>query len=199
MEAAPMLARTLTTEEAQQLTITMYEIDGIVYNAVASSNEKLIKDIQAYANDGMLIQEHDRYILVLNNPSKYKSVYKENRGTKLCFYGLADHTPPIHSLALCLFVNPLTIGGNNKYGNLQYFFFLEGMKDDGEIRTIHPDHLNAELSMHRKVLDILGQNLMVKPSQDALAGIGFNANATKEQYAIVKVIETKTKVLKVKS
>lgn len=88
-----MLTRTLTTEEAQQLTTTMYEIDGINYNAVASGNEQLIKNIQAYANDGELVQEHDRYILVLNNPFKYKSVYKEKRGTKLCFYGLADHTP----------------------------------------------------------------------------------------------------------
>ena len=93
MEAVPMLIRTLTTEEAQQLTTTMYEIDGINYNAIASGNEKLIKDIQAYASDGELVQEHDRYILVLNNPFKYKSVYKEKRGTKLCFYGLADHTP----------------------------------------------------------------------------------------------------------
>lgn len=88
-----MLTRTLTVEEAQQLTTTMYEIDGINYNAVASGNEELIKSIQAYANDGVLLQENDRYILVLNNPFKYKSVYKENRGTKLCFYGLADHTP----------------------------------------------------------------------------------------------------------
>lgn len=100
-----MLTRNLTTEEAQQLTTTMYEIDGVNYNAVASGNEELIKSIQAYANDGVLIQENDRYILVLNNPFKYKSVYKENRGTKLSFYGLADHTPQAEQINAFLITN----------------------------------------------------------------------------------------------
>ena len=109
MEAIPMLTRTLTTEEAQQLTTTMYEIDGVNYNALASGNEKLIKDIQAYVNDGELVQEHDRYILVLNNPFKYKSVYKEKRGTKLCFYGLADHTPQKEQLNAFIVTNTNTL------------------------------------------------------------------------------------------
>lgn len=109
MEAVPMLTRALTAEEAQQLTTTMYEIDGIKYNAVASGNEQLIKDIQAYANDGELVQEHDRYILVLNNPFKYKSVYKEKRGTKLCFYGLADHTPQKEQINAFLVTNANTL------------------------------------------------------------------------------------------
>lgn len=100
-----MLTRTLTAEEAQQLTTTMYEIDGINYNALASSNEESIKNIQAYINDGVLIKEHDRTLLVLNNPFKYKSVYKENRGTKLCFYGLADHTPQKEQINAFLVTN----------------------------------------------------------------------------------------------
>lgn len=108
MEAA-MLTRTLTAEEAQQLTTTMYEIDGINYNALASSNEETIKNIQAYINDGKLVQEHDKYILVLNNPFKYKSVYKENRGTKLCFYGLADHTPQKEQINAYIITNANTL------------------------------------------------------------------------------------------
>lgn len=109
MEAVPMLTRALTAEEAQQLTTTVYEIDGIKYNAVASNNKELIKDIQAYANDGVLVQENYRYILVLNNPFKYKSVYKENRGTKLCFYGLADHTPQKEQINALLVTNTNTL------------------------------------------------------------------------------------------
>ena len=105
METVPMLTRTLTTEEAQQITTTMYEINGVNYNAIASGNEKLLKDIQAYANDGILVQEHDRYLLVLNNPFKYKSVYKESRGTKLCFYGLTDHTPQKEQINAFLVTN----------------------------------------------------------------------------------------------
>ena len=105
METVPMFSLTLTKEEAEQLTTTMYEIDGVHYNAIASGNEELIKNIQVCANDGTLVQEHDRYLLVLNNPFKYKSVYKENRGTKLCFYGLADHTPQKEQINAFLVTN----------------------------------------------------------------------------------------------
>lgn len=86
--------------------------------------------------------------------------------------------------------------GNN--ASKQFFFFLEGMKDNTPIRTVHPDHLNADLLPHRQVLDYLADTQKVVPSNDALAGIGFNTDSTKEQYAIVKVIGTHTRVLKVK-
>jgi hypothetical protein len=115
MEAVPMLTRALTTDEAQQLKTTMYEIDGINYNALASSNEETIKNIQAYINDGKLVQEHDRYILVLNNPFKYKSVYKEKRGTKLCFYGLADHTPQKEQINAYIITNANTLTDEANY------------------------------------------------------------------------------------
>ena len=71
-------------------------------------------------------------------------------------------------------------------------------ENDTPIRAVHPDHLNKDLLPHRQVLDYLADTQKVVPSNDALAGIGFNTDSTKEQYAIVKVIGTHTRVLKVK-
>lgn len=183
------------------------EVDFVVfnYNGEQASNfevEVITPDVKAHFEYKGRISGHCsvKVCKVTCKDGKWKITPTNNKvtmtteDTSQILWGIPTNTFT-RTLLICKSPN---YWGNNKYGNLQYFFFLEGMKDDGEIRTIHPDHLNAELSKHHKVLDILGQNLMVKPSPDALAGIGFNANATKEQYAIVKVVGTKTKVLKVK-
>ena len=66
---------------------------------------------------------------------------------------------------------------NNEVGNKHYFFFLNDAIRKDRIRTFHNEFVNSELALHRKVLDVLGNQCSIDSveSNNQLTGIGFNA------------------------
>jgi hypothetical protein len=86
--------------------------------------------------------------------------------------------------------------GNNNIGNKHYLFMLQGCKNPNSVRGFHNEHLISDLLTHRKVLDILGNYAMIKPTDNQLAGIGFNATVRDE--LIVRLSGTHKRTLKIK-
>jgi hypothetical protein len=70
--------------------------------------------------------------------------------------------------------------GENKIGNLHYFFMLEGCGSKNDIRGFHNENLKPELLNHRKVMEVLGATNMIKANSNQLAGIGFNSTVKDE-------------------
>jgi hypothetical protein len=85
---------------------------------------------------------------------------------------------------------------NGQYGNLHYFFMLEGCKNPNKIRTFHSENLNQDLHPERKVLDYLANTLLVEGGDDQLSGVGFNS--TMKEEVIVKLHGTHKRVIKIK-
>lgn len=86
--------------------------------------------------------------------------------------------------------------GKNSVGNKHFFFMLEGCKPDTPMRSFHNENLNSDLVPHRKVMDVLGTTLMLEPTDNQLAGLGFNATVRDE--LIVKVEGSFKRMLKIK-
>jgi hypothetical protein len=84
---------------------------------------------------------------------------------------------------------------DDKVGHKHYFFMMEDCKCPDSMRTFHNENLNAELTAHRKVLDVLGANCSVAPTEKHLAGVGFNA--TVKDSVIVRVKGTFNRMLKI--
>lgn len=85
---------------------------------------------------------------------------------------------------------------DNPVGNKHYFFMIEGCKPTIGLRSFHNENLNEELSKHRKVLDVLGASSVLEPTDNQLAGFGFNATVKDE--VIVKLQGTHKRVVKIK-
>ena len=86
--------------------------------------------------------------------------------------------------------------GENNSGNRHYFFSIPNCKSDVELRAIHNENLKGGLLEYRKVIQLLGKNITVKPGGDQLAGLMLNA--TMEDSIIVKaVVEGKSIVYNV--
>lgn len=86
--------------------------------------------------------------------------------------------------------------GENKVGNLHYFFMLKDCKPNTDIRGFHNENLIPELLKHRKVMEVLGLSNMITPKSSQLAGIGFNSTVRDE--LVVKCSGTFRRVLKIK-
>lgn len=86
--------------------------------------------------------------------------------------------------------------GENTVGNLHYLFMLQGCKNPNPVRGFHNEHLVGELTTHRKVLDVLGQSAMIEPTENQVAGLGFNETVRDE--LIVRVQGSFKRVLKLK-
>lgn len=69
---------------------------------------------------------------------------------------------------------------NNKTGNLHTFFILEGCTADEEIRGFYNEFLKPELNEHRKVFELIGSKLKIKPEQNTLSGLGFSETVRNE-------------------
>ena len=85
--------------------------------------------------------------------------------------------------------------GNNNIGNKHYLFMLNNCKNEFKVRSFHNENLNAELSKHRKVLEVLGSQSLIESNDDQLAGLGFNA--TVNDSFIVKVSGSHNRVIKI--
>jgi len=86
--------------------------------------------------------------------------------------------------------------GDNNIGNKHYFFMLSNCKTDAPLRSFHNEYLNSELLQHRKVLEVLGNQSMIEPSNKQLSGIGFNSTVKDE--LIVRVSGSFKRTLKIK-
>ena len=64
---------------------------------------------------------------------------------------------------------------NNNIGNKHYLFMLQDCKSDTELRSFHNENLNADLIQHRKVTEVLANQCMIQPTDNQLAGLGFNS------------------------
>lgn len=86
--------------------------------------------------------------------------------------------------------------GDNNIGNKHYLFMLEDCKCEESIRSFHIENLLPELAQHRKVLEVLGNTSMIKPSNKQLSGLGFNSTVKDE--LVVKVSGSFKRTLKIK-
>lgn len=85
---------------------------------------------------------------------------------------------------------------SNNVGNKHYFFMLEGAKCPVSIRSFHNENLIPELLTHRKVMEVLGNQTMINPTEKQLSGLGFNATVRDE--LLVKLSGTHKRVVKIK-
>ena len=80
----------------------------------------------------------------------------------------------------------------DKIGNQHLFFILEGAKIDIPLRPFFNEYLSPSLQEHRKVFEILGSKLMVKPAEVQLSGVGFSL--TQRNQVVVRVNSVPYKV-----
>lgn len=134
----------------------------------------------------VVVKDHE---IVEVKSSKYLTDSEEKVET---VYGL--ETTEFHKVSLlCLSPN----FWKDNVGNKHYFFMLSGAKAPGDIRSLHNEYLIPELYSHRKVMEVLGNQLKVKSESGQLSGLGFNATVRDE--VIVRVSGDKgKKVYKIK-
>ena len=85
---------------------------------------------------------------------------------------------------------------DNNVGNKHIFFMLDNCKTDSPLRGFHNENLNNELLQHRKVIDVLGDVAMIQPTDNHLAGVGFNSTVRDE--VILKLSGSHKRTIKVK-
>lgn len=84
----------------------------------------------------------------------------------------------------------------NNIGNLHYFFMLENCKTDKPVRSFHNENLTTDLLKHRKVLEVLGSQSLIEPTEKQLSGLGFNSTIPDE--LLVKVKGSSQRMFKIK-
>lgn len=77
-------------------------------------------------------------------------------------------------------------------GNKHLFFIIDKSKVDNTLRPFFNEYLKPSLQEHRKVFEILGSKLMVKPSDQQLSGVGYSL--TQKSQVIVRVNNSVIKV-----
>lgn len=81
-------------------------------------------------------------------------------------------------------------------GNKHYFFFMNGCKAEDKIRGFHNEFLCADLTPHRKVLDVLAHTMQVESTDGQLSGLGFNATVSDDLIVRIKGVENS--IIKIK-
>lgn len=85
---------------------------------------------------------------------------------------------------------------NQSIGNKHYFFMLEGCRNSEKTRGFFNEYLKESLNEHRKVFEILGNNLLLPTSLEQLSGLGFSSTVRNE--LICKVEGSFERIIKVK-
>lgn len=75
--------------------------------------------------------------------------------------------------------------GDEGRGNKHWFFVLDGCQNPEPTRGIYNEFLRPELSVHRKVFEVLGSKTKCPPAEDQLSGLGFSS--TKRDAVTVRV------------
>jgi len=78
-------------------------------------------------------------------------------------------------------------GGNNK-GNKHLMFAIDNFTPESKFLGIIPEHLATHLQPHRRVFDTISSNLMVEPTQNAVAGVG--KSYTNKKITIPVILKT---------
>ena len=81
-------------------------------------------------------------------------------------------------------------------GNKHYFFMLEGCRSSEKTRGFFNEYLKESLNEHRKVFEVLGNNLLLPTSFEQLSGLGFSSTIRNE--LICKVEGSFERIIKVK-
>ena len=85
--------------------------------------------------------------------------------------------------------------GTDSVGNKHYLFMLQGCKNPNPVRGFHNEHLISDLMSNRKVLDVLGDSALIPPTENQIAGVGFNATVRDE--VILRLTGSFKRVIKV--
>lgn len=80
-------------------------------------------------------------------------------------------------------------------GNKHYFFVVENCLNPLPVRGFYNEFLKDELTIHRKVFEILGNKMKAAPSPTQLSGLGFST--TQRNNLIVRVTGTFSRILKI--
>lgn len=83
---------------------------------------------------------------------------------------------------------------DNAEGNKHFMFIINGCKNPEECRGLYNEFLNGT-NEHRKVFELLGNQLKVKKSDQQLSGLGFSD--TKKDVIIVRVKGSFERILKI--
>jgi len=153
------------------------DMNGDVFHYSKSGNVQGVTDVAAITvKDGKFTIKHK--LPETNSSKKYWNLETNN----------------FHKVnLLCLTPNHW---GDNNFGNKHYMFMLDKCKSDTQIRSFHNENLNVELLKHRKVMEVLGTTNMIEPTNNHLAGIGFNSTVKDE--LIVKVQGSFKRMIKIK-
>lgn len=74
-------------------------------------------------------------------------------------------------------VNMITFSPNHwgeAQGNKHLFVILDGAKIDEPLRPFFNEYLRSELMDHRKVMEVLGNKLMIEPTEQQVSGVGIS-------------------------
>ena len=85
-------------------------------------------------------------------------------------------------------VSAITLSPNHWTENIglkHYMFFLNNCQTDKNIRGFYNEYLNPVLREHRKVFEILGDKVIIEPTQTQLAGLGFSESKQNSIYCRV--------------
>lgn len=80
-------------------------------------------------------------------------------------------------------------------GNKHYFFMLDGCAHEGRTRGFYNEFLSAELSPHRKVLEVVGAKMQTEEATRQLSGLGFSS--TQRNHVMCRVKGHFTRVVKI--
>ena len=86
--------------------------------------------------------------------------------------------------------------GTNNIGNKHYLFMIDKCKTTSPVRGFHNENLIGDLLTHRKVMEVLGAQTMITPTDKQLSGLGFNSTVNDE--IIVRIQGSFKRVLKIK-
>jgi hypothetical protein len=80
-------------------------------------------------------------------------------------------------------------------GNKHYFFMLEGCRNDGQARGFFNEFLKDELTVHRKVIEMVGAKMRTEESAHQLSGLGFSS--TQRNHVLTRIKGTFTRTIKI--
>jgi hypothetical protein len=80
-------------------------------------------------------------------------------------------------------------------GNKNYFFMIDGCKNNEQSRGFFNEFLKPELNKHRRVLEMVGSKLKVAESDEQLSGLGFSS--TNRNTLVCRVKGSFTRLIKI--